>query len=86
MRTAIEVEAANLDELLDQQGPLAVISAVGNTFAALDDALAQIALPRLRAIAQLRSQGWSYDRIASATSLSKPRVQQLARDARDREL
>jgi DNA-directed RNA polymerase specialized sigma24 family protein len=83
VREAISAEAANLSELGD---PLAIIAAVGDTFAALDDALAEIALPRLRAIAQLRRQGWSYDRLAAATDLSKGRVAQLAREAQQRGL
>lgn len=77
------VEAAALDALGE---PLAVIEAVGDTVATLDDALDDIALPRLRAIAELRRQGWSYDRIAAATKLSKGRVAQLAREARTRGL
>lgn len=80
---AISAEAASLDALDE---PLAVIAAVGDTFAALDDALAEIALPRLRAIALLRRQGWSYDRLAAATDLSKGRVAQLAREAQQRGL
>ncbi len=63
-----------------------MIEAVGNTFAALDDALAELALPRLRAVAELRRRGWSYDSIAAATNLSKGRVAQLARDASQRRL
>ncbi|MDU0314101.1 hypothetical protein RKE38_10430 [Phycicoccus sp. M110.8] len=66
--------------------PLEVIAAVGDVFASLDDALAEVALPRLRAVAELRRQGWSYDRIAAATQLSKGRVAQLAREARARRL
>lgn len=81
LRAAITAEAADLDALED---PLKVIEAVGDTFAALDDALAEIATPRLRAIAELRRRGWSYDRIADVTSLSKGRVQQLANEARQR--
>lgn len=80
---AISDEAQSLADL---QEPLAVIAAVGDTFAALDDAVAQLALPRLRAVAQLRRQGWSYDRIAAATNLSKGRVAQLAKEARARRL
>lgn len=83
LRDAITGEASTLAAL---EEPLAVIEAVGDTFAALDDALAEIALLRLRAIAELRRQGWSYDRIADATSLSKGRVAQLAREARTRHL
>lgn len=83
LRAAISAEAAAQGELAE---PFAVIEAVGDTFAALDDALAEIALPRLRAIAQLRRDGWSYDRIAAATKLSKGRVAQLAREARTRRL
>ena len=56
--------------------------AVGNTFAALDDALEQIALPRLKALAALRRDDWSYDKIAEEATLSKGRCAQLARDAR----
>ena len=83
LRDAITTEATALAQLDE---PLAVIAAVGDTFAALDDALAEIALPRLRAVAQLRRDGWSYDRIAEATQLSKGRVAQLAREARARRL
>ena len=79
LRAAIATEAAQLDEITE---PLAAIDAVGDVFAALDDALAEVALPRLRAIAALRAQQWSYDRIAAATQLSKARVAQLAREAR----
>lgn len=78
LRAAITAEAAHLADVSE---PLAVIEAVGDTFAALDDALAELAMPRLRAIAKLREDGWSYDRIAAATNLSKGRVAQLAREA-----
>lgn len=83
LRAAITAEAELLE---DPENPLATVTAVGDVFAALDDALAEIALPRLRAIADLRRQGWSYDRIAAATNLSKGRVAQLAREAADRSL
>jgi DNA-directed RNA polymerase specialized sigma24 family protein len=83
LRDAITAEAAQLGALDE---PLTVIEAVGDTFVALDDALAELALPRLRAVAELRSQGWSYDRIAAATNLSNGRVTQLAREARARRL
>lgn len=75
---AAQVEAAG--------EPLAVIDAVVEVFASLEDTLAEVALPRLRAIAQLRAGGWSYDRISAATQLSKGRVAQLAREARARGL
>lgn len=68
MRDAVVSEAAALEGLSE---PVAVIEAVGDTFAALDDALAELALPRLRVIAELRRQGWSYDRIASARDESR---------------
>jgi DNA-directed RNA polymerase specialized sigma24 family protein len=63
------------------RGAAEVVTAVDDTSAVIDDALAQIALPRLRAIAELRREGWSYDPIAEATNLSKGRVAQLAREA-----
>ena len=81
LRAAIEAQARQVEKAGE---PLAVINAVADVFASLDDALAEIALPRLRAIAQLRAEGWSYDRISAATHLSKPRVAQLSREARDR--
>lgn len=83
---AIVNEADRLAALEEARGPVAAINAVGDVFAALDDALAELALPRLHAIAHLRREGWSYDRIAGATNLSKGRVAQLAREARTRGL
>lgn len=86
LRAAIAAEADKLDQIRDTAGPFRAIEAVGNAFAALDDALDQLAVPRLKAIAELRRQGWSYDRIADDTTLSKPRVAQLAREAKRRGL
>ena len=83
LQEAITAEALRLGE---PDEPLDVIAAVGDVFASLDDALAELALPRLRAIADLRRQGWSYDKIATETNLSKGRVAQLAREARARQL
>src|SRR5690348_462980 len=79
LSAAITAEA---QQIVDLEDPLAVIAAVGDTFASLDDAVAEIALPRLKAVAELRRDGWSYDRIAEATELSKGRAAQLARKAR----
>jgi hypothetical protein len=56
---------------------------VGDTFAALDVELERLAEVRIAAIGQLRGAGWSYDRIAAATGLSKPRVQQLSKLSRE---
>ena len=81
LHTAIEAEAAQLEALPDA---LERIRAVGDAFAALDDELEQLARVRLRAVAELRGQGWSYDRIAASTGLSKGRVAQLARQLRTR--
>lgn len=78
LRAAITAEAEQLEQITD---PLELIVAVGDVFAALDDALEEVALPRPRAVAQLRRLGWSYDRLADATKLSKARVAQLAREA-----
>lgn len=85
-RRAIVAEADRLTALEEARGPVATVNAVGDVFAALDDALAEVALPRLQAIAHLRRDGWSYDRIARETNLSKGRVAQLAREARARGL
>ena len=46
-----------------------VIAALGDVFASPDDAPEQLALPRLRAAADLRRQGWSHARITLATKL-----------------
>ncbi len=78
--------AAEGDALEAIESPVETIEAVGQTWVALDDALEAISLPRLRAIAHLRGEGWSYDRIAAVTTLSKGRVAQLAREALGREL
>jgi len=66
--------------LADLRDPVTVITAVGDTFAALDAELERIARVRLAAVRRLRTDGWSYDRIAAATGLSKGRVAQLSKD------
>jgi DNA-directed RNA polymerase specialized sigma24 family protein len=81
LQGAIANEVAKLDAIGDD---LEVIQAVGNAMSAWDDALEELGEPRLRAIGRLRALGWSYDRIAEATELSKARVAQLAREARRR--
>lgn len=78
LRQALRAEAARLARLAD---PVEIIKGVGDTFAALDGELARVAKVRLAAVRRLRAQGWSYDRIAAATGLSKGRVQQLSNDA-----
>ena len=79
LKEALRAEATNLGRAGDE---VAVVRAVGDTFAALDAELERIAKVRLSAIQRLRAQGWSYDRIAAATDLSKGRVAQLVRDSR----
>ena len=51
LQEAITAEAHQLEEL---EEPLAVIAGVGDVSASLDDALAELALRRLKAIADLR--------------------------------
>lgn len=81
VREAIRAEVARLNAIED---PAAVVRAVGDTFAAMDAELERIAKVRLKAVRKLRRQGWSYDKIAADTGLSKGRVAQLARDDRVR--
>jgi len=50
--------------------------------AALDAELERIAKVRLKAVHRLRRDGWSYDRIAAVSGLSKGRVAQLSKDPR----
>ncbi|WP_156415598.1 helix-turn-helix domain-containing protein [Terrabacter sp. Soil811] len=64
------------------QDPIQIARAVGDFYAALDRELDRFATVRLKAVRQLRRAGWSYDRIAEATGLSKGRVQQLVSDVR----
>lgn len=79
LRAAVRAEAARLGQGPD---PVAVTKQVGNFFAAIDRELERVANVRLAAIAAMRAQGWSYDRIAAETGLSKARVAQLVKDAR----
>ena len=79
LRDALRTEATRLGELED---PVRAARAVGDLFAAIDRELDRVAAVRLRAVRQLRRSGWSYDRIAEATGLSKGRVAQLAKDVR----
>lgn len=83
MRKAISAEASRLDGLGND---LRTIRATGEVFNALEDAILAIGEPRLHAIARLRAQGWSYDRLVAETGLSKTRVAQLVREARARRL
>ncbi|QWC83712.1 hypothetical protein KLP28_08615 [Nocardioidaceae bacterium] len=83
LQDAITAEAARLEAV---PGPVETVAAVGEFYAALDDALDEVALARLRAVAELRARGWSYARIADATGLSKGRVAQLTRAAAERDL
>lgn len=78
MENALDAEVARLTSLTE---PADRVRAVGDFFAALDAELEKVAAVRLRAIAELRSQGMTYQRIADVTDLSYPRVAQLARDA-----
>jgi hypothetical protein len=71
-----------VDRLTEVGTDVDIARAVGDTFAALDAELERIAQVRLHAVRRLRAQGWSYDRIAEATGLSKGRVAQLVRDVR----
>lgn len=81
LRDAIAAEA----ELLSQvETDLAMVDAVSETLAAVEEELDAVRMLRWEAIASLRAQGWSYDRMAAATSLSKTRVRQLAAEARER--
>ena len=76
----IAAKGARLDAIA---GSLKTVAAVGDTWRTLDDSLDTIALPRLRALAQLRAQGLLYDQVAVATEMSKGRAAQLVRAARD---
>lgn len=86
LRAAIAHEAARLDEVEAVEDPVTTVNAVGDAYAALENELLVLGEPRLRAIAALRRQGWSYDRITLATELSKTRVAQLVREAQNRGL
>ena len=72
------MEAAHLASSGD---PLTVTRQVGDFFGVLLGELERVADVRLRALSTLRDEGWSYDRIARASGLSKARVAQLVRDA-----
>lgn len=82
MRDAIAAEAERLGAIDDDVG---TIRAVGESFNALDDAILAIGEPRLNAIARLRGEGWSYNRIIDATGLSKTRVAHLVHEAQRRQ-
>ena len=79
LQAALQGEADRLGGIED---PVLAARAVGDVFAALDAELEQIARVRFAAVRALRREGWSYDRIALATGLSKGRVAQLVRDPR----
>jgi hypothetical protein len=79
-----ELQAALLSESHALGGvvdPVDRIKAVNDFFAQLDFELEAVGDVRLEAVGELRAQGWSYDRIAAATELSKARVAQLVKAA-----
>lgn len=76
LEAAFAAERARLEE---SDNALSTIRAVNDSFAALDAQLERLAAVRLHAVRSLRSEGWSYDRLAAATGLSKARVAQLSR-------
>jgi len=78
VRQALRDEAKRIARLDD---PITVVKAIGDAFAAVDAELERFARVRLGAVNELRRAGWSYDRIATATGLSKERVAQLSREA-----
>lgn len=79
LRDALREEVAALARIED---PAAAASAVGDVFAALDSELERLASVRARAIRAMSQAGFSYDKIAEATGLSKMRVSQIIRDSR----
>lgn len=81
LREAINSEA---EILAGVEEHAATIDAVSEAIAAIDEHLTVVRQLRWDAVVALRAQGWSYDRIAASTSLSKSRVRQLAAEARAR--
>jgi hypothetical protein len=79
VRHALTAEVARLRALPDAQTR---VRAVGDFFAAMDDELAAVSAVRLDAVRELRSSGWSYDRLMELSGLSKTRVAQLVRGLR----
>lgn len=80
-----ELAAALMKESYELGGTVEAverIKAVNDFFAQVDLELEQFADVRLEAVTELRRQGWSYDRIAKATDLSKARVAQLVEETR----
>lgn len=78
LQAAIDDEAGRFTAISNHAE---AVQAVTEFFVALDDALVAVAEPRLRAIAALYRELGSYDRVATATGLSKSRVAQLYREA-----
>jgi hypothetical protein len=81
LRTALRAEVARLAALEPAEARL---TAVGDTFAALDRELAAVADVRLAAIAELRAQGATYTQLVTLSGLSRSRIGQLTEDARRR--
>jgi hypothetical protein len=76
LERALTREAESLASIAE---PIDRVQAANDFYAQLDYELEKVAKVRLEAIRELRATGWSYNRIAEATGLSKERVAQLAR-------
>ena len=81
MRVAIDEEVASVAAI---EGAIARIDDASDVLAAVDEAMGAVRAVRLAAVTELREAGWSYDRIAAASSLSKSRVKQLVEEGRER--
>jgi len=78
LRDALRDEARRLSALHD---PMSIMKATAETLAGLEREAEHIAAVRLRAVKQLRRDGWSYDDMARASGMSKSRIQQLVGQA-----
>lgn len=82
MAVSDALRAAFAEELLRLEGvgdTVDRIRAINDFFAGIDRELENVAALRLADMGDLRDRGWSYDRIAEVTGLSKARVAQLLR-------
>lgn len=81
LRASIRVLAQSVGEVPSAADRAAFAS---SALEALEQEATELQSLRLAAIATLRTDGYSYDRIAVLTGLSKARVAQLSRAARKR--
>src|SRR4051794_11085238 len=80
-RELARVVDTGVKRLVRDASPVEILRSTTDAIARLEDARRPMAQLRQDALRTMRDAGWGYDRIAAASELSKPRIQQLVKES-----